>query len=544
VNETPDLYGAFPRLSAEQIARLETRGERRETHAGDVLYREGDSHCDFFVVLAGLVAIVEDYLDDEHEVALHGPGRFLGELNLLTGESVFVSAVVREPGEVLVVPIPALRELMSRDVALGDLILRAYLIRRSILIEIGAGMRIIGSRFSDDTRRLREFAARNRIPHKWIDLDADAKAEELLRQLGVRPDDTPIVICPSHAVLRNPTNAEVARAIGLPTPPPPDDVCDLVVLGAGPAGLAAAVYGASEGLGTIVFDGVSTGGQAATSSRIENYLGFPAGISGEELAERALIQAEKFGARFSIPAEADGIERIGERYGVRIGDLTFQARTVLIATGARYRKLDVPRLEDFEKTSVYYAATLVEAQQCAGSPVAIVGGGNAAGQAAVFLSERANHVRLLIRGGDLSESMSRYLADRIERSPDIELMLHTEVRELIGGDWLEGLLVENNQTGERQKVDANALFVFIGADPHVQWLDDQIDLDDRGFILTGTAVGRAMRPLETSWPGVFAAGDVRSGSVKRVASAVGEGSMAVRMIWDHLDAAPTISKLR
>jgi thioredoxin reductase (NADPH) len=310
-------------------------------------------------------------------------------------------------------------------------------------------------------------------------------------------------------------------------------VVDLVVLGAGPAGLAAAVYGASEGLGTIVHDGVATGGQAAMSSRIENYLGFPSGISGAELAERALIQAEKFGAQFSIPAEATGLERDDGQYRVHFDGLTIEARAILIATGALYRKLDVPRLEDFERTSVYYSATLAEANQCRGDPVAVVGGGNAAGQAALFLADHTKVVRLLIRGGELSEDMSRYLADRIERNPNIEVMLRTEVRELVGQDWLEAIIVEHNVTHERWQIEARSLFVFIGAEPHVQWLNGQLALDDKGFIRTGQP-GR--RVFETSWPGVFAAGDVRSGSIKRVASAVGEGAMAVRFIWDHLAA--------
>ena len=536
VTETPDLHGAFPRLSDEQIARLAAHGDRRPTQRGDVLYREGDPQCDFFVILEGTVAMVEDYLGDARTIAEHGPRRFLGELNLLTDESVFVSAVVEEPGEVLAVPVPALRQLVADDLALGDLILRAYLIRRSLLIELGAGTKIVGSRFSDDTRRLREFAARNRIPHKWIDLEADTTAEDLLRRLGITPEETPIVICPSHAVLRNPSNADLASAVGLAAPALHADVYDLVVLGAGPAGLAASVYGASEGLTTIVFDSVATGGQAGTSSRIENYPGFPLGVSGDELAERAVLQAKKFGAQFSIPNEVRGIERSGPHHTVRFHDLSVEARAVLIATGARYRKLDVPRLDEFERTSVYYAATLVEAQQCAGSPVVVVGGGNSAGQAAVFLSGRGNRVRLLIRGGDLRSDMSRYLVERIRHS-DIEVLLHTEVRELVGTDWLEAVLIEDNQTGERQKLDARALFVFIGADPNVQWLDGQIDLDERGFIRTGNALGRAARPLETSWPGVFAAGDVRSGSTKRVASAVGEGAVAVRMVWDHLGSS-------
>ncbi|MEY2464254.1 MAG: thioredoxin reductase, partial [Acidimicrobiaceae bacterium] len=489
--ETPDLHGAYPRLSDEQIARLAARGERRRTRAGDVLYREGDPQCDFFVILEGTVAIIDGSLGHEEVLAVHGPGRFLGELNLLTGESMFVSAVVSEPGEVLVVPITSLRELIAEDSALGDLILRAYLLRRSILIELGAGMKIIGSRYSDDSRRLREFAARNRIPHRWIDLEEDPTAEELLERLGIGPGETPIVVCPSQQILRNPSNADVARAIGLPAPAllAQPALNDLVILGAGPAGLAAAVYGASEGLGTIVLDAVATGGQAGTSSRIENYLGFPSGISGAELTERAVIQAEKFGAHFTLPAEATALAQRDGHFVIHLGDVTVEGRAVLIATGARYRRLDVPRLEVFERTSVYYAATLVEAQQCRGDPVAVVGGGNSAGQAALFLSTHVSQVHLLVREGDLAQGMSRYLADRIQRAPNIDVMLRTEVRELVGTDRLEAIVVENNESHERDKVEARALFVFIGADPHVQWLQGQLALDDHGFILTGAATG-------------------------------------------------------
>jgi thioredoxin reductase (NADPH) len=440
-----------------------------------------------------------------------------------------------------------LRELVSQDPALGDLVLRAYLIRRSILIELGVGLRIIGSRFSPDTKRLLEFAARNLLPHRWIDLERDREAEELLSQLGVKPEDTPVVIWRGEQVLRNPSNPELARSIGLRDPSSVPISCDLVVVGAGPAGLAAAVYGASEGLTTVVLDGVATGGQAGTSSRIENYLGFPSGISGSELAGRAVLQAEKFGASINVPAEATALEQRDGHHVVKLdGGNAIAARTVIIATGARYRRLDVPRLEQFEETSVYYAATQVEARVCHNDPVAVVGGGNSAGQATVFLAQHAARVRLVVREDALNRNMSRYLVDRIERLGNVEVLLNTEVRELLGDDTLEALVVEDNRTGERRTVDARAMFVFIGVRPYARWLADQLALDDNGFILTGTdaaglsragqagQAGRGPLPLETSRPGVFAVGDVRSGSVKRVASAVGEGAMAVRLVHDHL----------
>lgn len=544
--ETPDLNGAFPRLSDEQIGLLSKYGKRRPTKPGEVLFREGDEHYDFFVVLDGKVAVVAGYGGDERLIAVHGPGRFLGELGLLIGQAALFTAVVREPGEVLAVPVEKLRELLSQESVLGDLILRSYLLRREMLIGLGAGFTIVGSRYSADTRRLREFCARNRLPHRWIDVEEDEEAEALLREVGVAPEETPVVIWRGRDVLRNPSNAELARVIGLRLPSSPEEVADLVVVGTGPAGLAASVYGASEGLVTIALDAVATGGQAATSSKIENYLGFPTGISGAELAERATIQAEKFGARLSVPAEATALERQDGHYVVRLDDgETVAGHAIVIATGVRYRKLDVPRIDEFESASVYYAATLMEARMCTGDPVAVVGGGNSAGQATVFLSRYASTVHLIVRESELGENMSRYLVDRIERSPSVQVHLHTEVRELEGEDGiLEGLVVEDNQTGERSRLDARLLFVFVGAAPHTRWLGDRVALDERGFILTGPQAAGAPEAgsnghpqplmLETSSPGVFAAGDVRSASIKRVASAVGEGAMAVRLVYEHL----------
>jgi thioredoxin reductase (NADPH) len=535
--ETPDHDGAYPRLTQEQIAALARSGTRRRTKAGEILFHEGDERYDFFVVLAGTVAIVQDYGAENRIIAVHGPGRFLGELSLLTGQAAFFTAVMRENGEVLQVPVEQLRALVAQDASLGDLILRAYLMRREILIGLGAGLRIVGSRYSPETRRLREFCARNRIPHRWIDLEEDQEAERLLSGMGIAPDQTPVVIWHGE-VLRNPSPDLLARAIGLPDTDTPVIVCDLMVVGAGPAGLAAAVYGASEGLTTIALDAVATGGQAGTSSRIENYLGFPSGISGGELAERATIQARKFGARISVPTEAVELKQAHGHYVVRVSDgRELQSRALVIATGARYRRLPVPRLEEFEGNGVYYAATTMEAQLCAGNPVAVVGGGNSAGQATLFLSRYASPVRLIIRHGDLGRDMSRYLVDRIERASNVEVMTHTEVRELQGEGRLERIVVEHRQTHERQTLDCGALFVFIGADPHTEWLSGLVELDDHGFVVTGVAEepdGRRALLLETNLPGVLAVGDVRSGSTKRVASAVGEGSMAVRLVHEHL----------
>jgi thioredoxin reductase (NADPH) len=544
--ETPDRYGAFPRLSDAQIETLARHGERQRVEPGEVLFREGDKRYDFFVVLDGKVMVVSGYGGEERMIAVHGPRRFLGELSLLTGQAAFFTAVVREPGEVLVVPVERLRALVTQDTVLGDIVLRAYLLRREMLIGLGAGFQIVGSRFSPDSRSLREFAARNRLPYRWIDLEEDEAAEALLNGLDVAPEETPVVIWRGNQVLRNPSNEELAQMIGLRARSVAEDVCDLLVVGAGPAGLAAAVYGASEGLGTVALDAVATGGQAGTSPRIENYLGFPSGISGAELANRAEIQAEKFGARISVPAEATALDERDGYYVVRFDDGSeATARTVLITSGARYRKLDVPRLEELEGTCVYYAATMMEAHLCRGDPVAVVGGGNSAGQATLFLAQHTTKVTLLIRHEDLGRDMSRYLADRIERSPKVEVLRTTEVRELVGDRALEALVVENNQTGERRRIEARELFVFIGAKPHTGWLGDKLALDDRGFVLTGRAVrpaengegqdaGHEPYLLETSLPGVFAAGDVRSGSIKRVASAVGEGAMAIRLVHARL----------
>ncbi|MER5324266.1 FAD-dependent oxidoreductase [Streptosporangium roseum] len=525
--ETPDHHGAFPRLSDEQVARLAPHGIRRRTRPGEVLLREGEDCPDLFVILAGKAAVIQD----ERVVRVHGPGRFLGELGLLTGQKAFTTSVVCEAGEILAVPTWRLLQIVAHDPELGNLILRAFLIRRSLLISSGAGLRIIGSRYSPDTRRLREFAARNRLPHRWIDLEEDEEAEALVRNLGMAPDETPVVILGGTRVLRNPGNAELAREIGLPVPSAPEDVFDLVIVGAGPAGLAAAVYGASEGLRTVVLDAVATGGQAGTSSCIENYLGFPTGISGGELAERAVIQAKKFGAHLGVPAEATSLKRRDGHYTVGLRDEPpVEGRTIVIATGARYRKLGVPRLEDFEGNGVYYAATLAEVALCQGEPVVVVGGGNSAGQATIFLAGHADSVRLLVRADDLAQDMSRYLIDRIESHPKVEVMLRTEVRELAGTHALEAVVAEDTRTGEWLRLDTRAMFVFIGADPCTTWLAPEIALDDRGFVLTGFDDGL---PLETSMPGVFAVGDVRSQSVKRVASAVGEGSMAIRLVHEH-----------
>jgi thioredoxin reductase (NADPH) len=543
IPEPPDRNGAFPRLDDEQRGRLRAIGEMVPIAPGDVLFREGDLDYDFYVVESGAVTIVRGYGGENHVIAVHRHHRFLGELNLLTGSRVSLTAVVLEAGEVIRVVLPALRRLLGQDEEMSNLILRAMLARRSILIEVGGGVRVVGSRYSQDSRRLREFLGRNRIPYQWVDLEEDEEADALLEVVGVAPGETPVLVGGTD-VLRNPSNAQVARALGLSARGAPPALCDLVIIGGGPAGLAAAVYGASEGLDTQAIDAIAFGGQASTSSRIENYLGFPSGISGSELAERASLQARKFGARLTVPAAAVGLRQENRHFTIDLdtGE-SVHGRTVIAATGAQYRKLDIPDLERWEGVGLYYAATAIEAQTCFGDPVVIVGGGNSAGQAAMFLSRDSSSCTLMIRGDELAKSMSRYLIDEIERRPQIEVVTRSEVSELHGEHGLESLSVRDTATGECREIPAKALFVFIGARPHTDWLRGTVVMDEHGFLLTGRDVpdgelatygSEAPFFLETSQPGFFAVGDVHSGSIKRVASAVGEGSMAVRLAYQRL----------
>ncbi len=543
IEEPRDREGAFPRLDEDQRGRLRAVGQVRHVEPGEVLFREGDESYDFFVVESGAVTIVRGYGAENRVIAVHGPHRFLGELSLLTGARVNLTAVVRDAGELIQVPVARLRELVLEDQELSNLILRAYLARRAILIEVGGGVRLVGSRYSAETRRLHEFLARNRQPFEWLDLEDDEEAEKLLQTLGVKPAETPVVIG-GVGVMRNPSIAELGSALRLGSRGAPPAMCDLIVVGGGPAGLAAALYGASEGLDTQAIDGVAFGGQASTSSRIENYLGFPTGISGSELAERAELQARKFGARLVVPATAIGLASENGHFAITLagGDVV-RGRTVIVATGAQYRKLDVPALERYEGVGIYYAATQSEAQLCFGDPILIVGGGNSAGQAAMFLSQHAASCRLLIRGGDLGKSMSRYLVDELARREQVELITHSEIVELRGEHALEAVVVADRLTGQLRELEAKALFVFIGASPHTDWLRGHVAMDEHCFMLTGRDLqGGDLaryddgRPyfLETSQPGIFAVGDVHSGSVKRVASAVGEGSMAVRLVHQRL----------
>ena len=540
-----DDPAVFPALGEAQIAVLEALGTRRPVQPGELLYREGDAAYDFFVVLSGEVEIVTGTGGDEQVIARHGPGRFLGELNLLTGLRVFVTARVTRAGEVLVVPAAQLRHIIATQPALSDVILAAFIARRTVLLSgASAAIRIIGSRFSPETGRIREFLSRSRIPHAWLDPEQDADVEALLREFAVEPSELPVVIV-TGSLLRRPTVGQLAEYLGITVANLPDRCFDLVVVGGGPAGLAAAVYGASEGLTTLGVEALAVGGQAGSSSRIENYLGFPTGISGGDLTQRAVVQAEKFGAALTSPCAATGLREHGGHLIIRLADGTDVAgRAVIIASGARYRRLDAAGLDEFECKGVYYAATDAEARQCTPSPVVVVGGGNSAGQAALYLAESGSPVTIVIRGSDLNASMSRYLVDRIVEHPRIEVRTDSKVAALEGDDMLERVVLVNPDG--TTTVACGGLFSFIGAEPASGWLSGCAALDDHGFVLTDralgdehldgrwAALGRAPLPFETSHPGLFAAGDIRSGSTKRVAAAVGEGSAAVRSVHEYL----------
>jgi thioredoxin reductase (NADPH) len=537
--ETPDAFGAYPRLTPAQLEALSEHGTIEEAAEGQVLARAGEPLGSFFVVVEGRVVVVdEDSLEGgDARVEVHGPGRFAGDIGLLEGQPSFVTIAALERSTVLAVPIAALERIVTSDPLLGDVILRAYLIRRSMAIGSGAGLRIVGSRFSPDTRRLLDFAARNRIPHRLIDLDGDQAAEAIVHRLRLDLDELPVVIVGGSRILRNPSIGEVSNALGIGSVPA-RATCDLLVVGAGPAGLAATVYAASDGLSVVLSDAIATGGQAARSARIENYLGFPSGISGAELAERARLQAVKFGATVFAPASALGLELADGALTVRFSDgTTVSPRVVVVASGMEYRRLAAKNLERFEYASVYYAATVNEARECGTDPVVVVGGGNSAGQAALFLAGSASRVHLVVRGDDLGADMSRYLVVQVEDHPRIRVHLRSEVVEAAGAARLESVTVEQRPSGAREELDTAHLFVFIGAVPATAWLGADVGRDDRGYLLTGVLPGTAdsrTAPFETSIPGVFAVGDARSGSVKRLSAAVGEGASVVKMVHDYL----------
>jgi thioredoxin reductase (NADPH) len=538
----------FPRLDPGQIATMEAAGRREKLSERQVIFSPGDLDYEMLVVLSGCVEILDGgEADRERVLVRYGERQFVGELNLITMEPALLKAVVAEAGEGIFVSREALRTVVSRDTRLGDLIMNALVSRRATIIAAESGARLIGYGTDPGTRQLREFLTRNRVPHRFIDIDG---AEGITSPLDGEPpaaEDLPMLVS-GDKVMRAPTILEAATALNLRAPnKTAKKAWDCLIVGGGPGGLGAAVYAATEGLSTILVDAVALGGQASTSSRIENYLGFPAGVSGSDLADRAIAQARRFGLRTAVPERAQSLRSEDGRYVVELdsGD-ELAARTVVLATGASYRQLPVDGIERLNGSGVFYAATLVESRMCGSAGVAVVGGGNSAGQAAIFLSGTVERVYVLLRGGDLRKGMSSYLVDQIEAIDNIEVLLHTEVREVGGETSLEGCVIEQKQGDERRDLDVSGLFVFIGADPCTEWLDGALAKDDDGFLLTGVdlevthlggstgAIGRPALPLETSLPGVFTVGDGRSGSIKRVASAVGEGSMAVRVIHEYL----------
>jgi thioredoxin reductase (NADPH) len=536
-----------PSLSPPELAVLRPLGAERPTRAGEVLYRAGDPAPAFFAVLSGRVAVTAETDGGERTVAVVGPGGFIGELGLLTHERTFVTAVVREPGSVLAVSAAQVQRLVDSS-PLGEFLLQVLIRRRMRLLRLGIGLQIFGSRSSLEAQRLRQFAAQNRLPHTWLDLDAGRAPARLLAALGGDPSRTPAVALPGGTLLERPTLLALARAWGMGEAADDRVACDVAIVGAGPAGLAAAVYAASEGLSTVVIDAMAPGGQAGTSPRIENYLGFPSGVAGVELAERALEQARKFGARFLLPREAAGLAERGGSYVVSLADGgEVVARAVVLATGVAYRTLGVPAVARYEGAGVAYAAPEAWEQLGAGDRVVVVGGGNSAGQNALSLAAEGHRVFLAVRGDDLATGMARYLIDRIGREGRIEVLPHSAVRDLEGDGVLERVVVENTRDGRRRTLDATRLLVLIGAYPRTEWLAGAVQRDRSGFVVTGAALdgaaladarwrrlGRQPAPFETSRPGVYAAGDVRAGSVKRVAAAAGEGAMAIRFAHDHL----------
>jgi thioredoxin reductase (NADPH) len=534
--DQPSDDTAFPTLSAEQLRRIETYGAIRPVEVGDVLYHEGQDSYPFIVILEGAADIVRRSWDGEAIVAHHVAGRFLGELNLLTGQKPYLTARVTEPGRVVVIPIPELRRLLAEETELADLILAALMARR-VVLEQGEGARtlqIIGSRFSPETLHLRDYVARNRLPHLFVDLEDLPEVDTVLARWGVRPADAPVVVTPT-AVLRHPTPGELAEHLGLAYRPTPGHTFDVVVVGAGPAGLAAAVYGASEGLDTVVVDAVAAGGQAGSSSRIENYLGFPSGISGGDLAALAQVQATKFGARLNSPCEVAALIPGDTFHTLVLGDGSeIPARTIVVATGAHYRRLPLDGWSALEGAGIYYAATNLEARTCALEPVVVLGGGNSAGQAALYLAGQGAQVDVVIRGADLGASMSRYLVSRIEAHPAISVRTRTNVTAVWGegGHLAEVELTAADEGALRQS--CRALFCFIGAEPATGWLPAEVARDAKGFLLTDRDLDGQRLPFETSVAGVFAVGDCRLGSLKRVAAAVGEGSSAIRSVHTHL----------
>jgi thioredoxin reductase (NADPH) len=540
----------FPRLTAAQIDRLRPHGKIRAVQPGDVLFQPGETAVPMFVLLSGSMEIVQPTFSGERPITGHAPSEFTGEVSMISHQRCLVLGRATEAGEFLELNSSQLQSVIGRDAELSEIFMRAFILRRLVLITENLGnVILLGSRHSADTLRLREFLSRNGYPHTYVDLDTDKTSQELLDRFSVKLDEIPVVICDGRTVLRNPTTQELADCLGLNIGVDASQMRDLVIVGAGPAGLAAAVYAASEGLDVLLVETEAPGGQAGSSSKIENYLGFPTGLSGQELATRAIHQAQKFGAQMMVARSVVKLECQKRPYKLHLDDGSLlSARAIVIATGAQYKKPALPNLKKFEGQGIYYGATFMESQLCEGDDVIVIGGGNSAGQAAVFLSQSARKVYMLVRSGGLAESMSRYLIQRIEQNPNIELHVNTEITSLEGDRQLERVTCVDKSTGEKSTHPIRHVFIMAGAAPRTEWLQGCLALDDKGFILTGRDLDpltktdpsfawpmpRPPQMLETSLPAVFAVGDVRSGNVKRVASAVGEGAISVHLVHRSL----------
>ncbi len=533
----------FPVLTQAQLQRIAHYGTRRAVRDGEILFRQGDEGVHFFVILSGELDVVRPEGDGERLVVRHQPGNFTGETAMLSGRRALATGRVRGDGEVVDIPPSALRNLVVTDAELSELLMRAFILRRVALISNHLGDAVVlGSRHCAKTLGIREFLERNGHPYLYLDVEQDEGARALVERFQIGPHDIPVLICRGTKVLRAPSNAEVAECLGFNAGISTDAVRDVVVVGAGPAGLSAAVYAASEGLDVLVLESNAPGGQAGSSSKIENYLGFPTGISGQALAGRAFTQAQKFGANVAVGLTVKRVDCSTRPYGVVLDSgERIRARAIVIASGARYRRLGVENLARFENAGVYYGATFVESRLAEGEEAIVIGGGNSAGQAAVYLSGIARHVHMLVRSGGLADSMSRYLIRRIEESPAITLRTRHEIVGLLGDGELTAVQWRNGATGEVEERPVRHVFCMMGADPCTGWLQGCLALDEKGFVKTGQdltaedlagsgwALSRPPLLLETSRPGIFAVGDVRSGNVKRVASAVGEGSISIQL---------------
>lgn len=536
------LPRAFPVLNQEQIERIRPLGQVRAASAGEEVFRPGDTTVPLFVLLAGRMEIWQPGIEGPRLVAVHEPGEFTGEMTMLSGQRSLVTGRMTQDGELLEIGSDNLRQLVARDAELSEILMRAFLLRRMELIRQGWGtMAVLGSQHSAKTLTIREFLTRNGYPHTYIDLDHDSASQALLDRFSLQATEIPVVICNTgQQIFRNPTIQQLAACLGLSGDTHEQSVRDVIVVGAGPAGLAAAVYAASEGLSVLVVEAIAPGGQAGSSSRIENYLGFPAGVSGQELAGRAASQALKFGAQMRVACSVDGIDCGRRPFQLKLdGGDSLAARAVVIATGAQYNKLPLAGVERFEGSGIYYGATYMEAQLCAGVEVAVIGGGNSAGQAAAFLAQSTSKVHMLVRSDGLASTMSRYLVERLERNPRVEIHYQTEVTAIDGDDHLEKMRWFDKASGETSEHPIRHMFVMTGASPRTEWLRGCVALDAKGFILTGRELAtssdaagawplqRSPDLLETSVPGIFAVGDARADNVKRVASAVGEGAISI-----------------